>query len=157
MSEAARLQLGMLEDEAQSGLRDSYQPVAIAPRVPSHVTSKATGDGGGSEPEEGWADVAYEGDIGSGEWKSIDVDGVVVAVFNLEGRFYAIEDVCTHDGGTLTGGTVQGDQVICPRHGARFSIKTGAVLSPPAYEPIATFPLRVRDGVIQVRDNRWDK
>jgi 3-phenylpropionate/trans-cinnamate dioxygenase ferredoxin subunit len=85
----------------------------------------------------------------------VDVDGVAVAVFNLGGEFYAIEDVCTHDGGDLAGGEVDGDAIVCPRHGARFSIKTGEVLAPPAYEPIATFPVRVQDGMIQVRDDRW--
>lgn len=86
----------------------------------------------------------------------VDVDGVQVAVFNLEGRYYAIEDVCTHDGGILTGGPVEGDQIVCPRHGARFSIRTGEALTPPAFEPTAVFPVRLIDGEIQVRDNRWD-
>lgn len=84
------------------------------------------------------------------------MDGTLVAVFNLDGEYYAIEDVCTHDGGILTGGTLEGEQIVCPRHGARFSIKTGEVLAPPAYEDIATFPLRVEGGMIQVRDARWD-
>jgi 3-phenylpropionate/trans-cinnamate dioxygenase ferredoxin subunit len=81
---------------------------------------------------------------------------VQVAVFNVGGELYAIEDVCTHDGGQLTGGTVEGDQVVCPRHGARFCVRDGAALTPPAYSPTATFPLRVVDGVIEVRDPRWD-
>jgi 3-phenylpropionate/trans-cinnamate dioxygenase ferredoxin subunit len=51
---------------------------------------------------------------------------------------------------------VEGDEVVCPRHGARFCIKTGAALTAPAYEPVVTFPVRVQDGVIQVQDNRWD-
>ena len=65
-------------------------------------------------------------------------------------------DVCTHDGGQLTGGTVEGDQIVCPRHSARFCIRTGAALSAPAYEPTRTFPVRVENGQVQVRDNRWD-
>jgi 3-phenylpropionate/trans-cinnamate dioxygenase ferredoxin subunit len=80
---------------------------------------------------------------------------VQVAVFNLDGELYAIEDVCTHDGGILTGGPVEGDEIVCPRHGARFSIRTGEALTPPAFEPTATFPLRVENGEIQVRDARW--
>jgi 3-phenylpropionate/trans-cinnamate dioxygenase ferredoxin component len=51
---------------------------------------------------------------------------------------------------------VDGDEVICPRHGARFCIRTGEALSPPAYEPVPTFPVRVTDGMVQVRDDRWD-
>jgi 3-phenylpropionate/trans-cinnamate dioxygenase ferredoxin subunit len=86
----------------------------------------------------------------------VDVDGVQVAVFNLEGELFAIEDVCTHDGGVLTGGPVQGECIVCPRHGAMFSIRTGEALSAPAYEPTARMPVRVEQGVIQVRDDRWD-
>lgn len=103
-----------------------------------------------------WQDVAPVEAIPPGSHQVVDVDGAQVAVFNLDGRFYAVEDLCTHDGGTLTGGAVDGEQIVCPRHGARFSIKTGAVLAPPAYEPIHSFPVRVEDGRVQVRDDRWD-
>jgi len=103
-----------------------------------------------------WVTVAKVGELAPGSHRVVDVDGASVAVFNVGGKFYAIEDVCTHDGGQLTGGTVEGDQVICPRHGARFSIKTGDALTAPAYEPTAKFPVRVENGVIQVRDDRWD-
>lgn len=103
-----------------------------------------------------WIDVARSEELPPGARKVVDVDGVAVAVFNLGGEYYAIEDVCTHDGGELASGEVEGDVIVCPRHGARFSIKTGAVLAPPAYEPVATFAVRVHDGVVQVRDDRWD-
>ena len=103
-----------------------------------------------------WVTVARAGELAPGEWRVVDVDDTQIAVFNLDGRFHAIVDVCTHDGGQLTGGTVEGDQVVCPRHGARFCIRTGAALSAPAYEPTATFPVRVENGKIQVRDDRWD-
>jgi 3-phenylpropionate/trans-cinnamate dioxygenase ferredoxin subunit len=103
-----------------------------------------------------WIDVAPEDALPPGEWVTADVDGTDVAVFNLDGRYYAIENVCTHDGGVLTGGDVEGDAIVCPRHGARFSIRTGEVLSPPAYEDVPTFPVRVEDGMVQVRDARWD-
>jgi 3-phenylpropionate/trans-cinnamate dioxygenase ferredoxin subunit len=86
----------------------------------------------------------------------VDVEGTRVAVFNLQGKYFAIEDVCTHDGGILTGGVVEGEQIICPRHGARFSIKTGEALTAPAYEPTATFPVRVVAGEVQVKDDRCD-
>ena len=86
----------------------------------------------------------------------VDVDGVAVAVFNLGGDYCAIEDTCTHDGGELASGTVEGEEIVCPRHGARFNIKSGAVTAPPAYEPVYKFPLRVQDGMIQIRDDRWD-
>ncbi len=103
-----------------------------------------------------WVTVAKVGELAPGSHRVVDVDGASVVVFNLGGDYYAIEDVCTHDGGELAGGIVDGDQIECPRHGARFCIRTGAVLAPPAYEPVATFPVRVENGVVQVRDNRWD-
>jgi 3-phenylpropionate/trans-cinnamate dioxygenase ferredoxin subunit len=103
-----------------------------------------------------WVTVAREGELAPGEWRTADLDGTSVVVFNIDGELYAIEDVCTHDGGQLTGGHVEGDEIVCPRHGARFSIRTGEALSAPAYEPTATFPVRVADGAVQVRDERWD-
>jgi 3-phenylpropionate/trans-cinnamate dioxygenase ferredoxin subunit len=96
------------------------------------------------------------GELAPGGHRVVDVDGVKVVVFNLGGDYFAIEDVCTHDGGQLTGGTIEGEEIVCPRHGARFSIRTGEALTAPAYEPVAKFPVRVENGVIQVRDERWD-
>ncbi len=103
-----------------------------------------------------WVTVAAVGELAPGTCKLIDVDGVAVAVFNINGEYFAIEDVCTHDGGDLAGGTIEGDQIICPRHGARFCVRTGEALTAPAYEPTAKFPVRVEGGVIQVMDDRWD-
>jgi 3-phenylpropionate/trans-cinnamate dioxygenase ferredoxin subunit len=103
-----------------------------------------------------WVDVAKVDELPPGQRRIVSVDDVLIAVFNLNGQFYAIEDVCTHDGGPLAEGPVEGDQVVCPRHGARFCIRTGAALTPPAYEPVTTFPVRVENGVVQVKDNRWD-
>ena len=97
-----------------------------------------------------WTSVAPTAEFGPGEYRVIDVDDVDIAVFNLDDEYFAIEDVCTHDFGTLTGGCVEGGRVMCPRHGAWFDIRTGDALTPPAYEPVATFPVRVEDGVVQV-------
>lgn len=103
-----------------------------------------------------WVTVAGLDELRPGQQKTVDVEGVPVVVINLDGVHYAIEDICSHDGARLDGGCIEGEQIVCPRHGARFSIKTGAALSAPAYEPIATFPVRIHAGVIQVRDDRWD-
>jgi 3-phenylpropionate/trans-cinnamate dioxygenase ferredoxin subunit len=103
-----------------------------------------------------WIDVAPASALPPGTWRAADVDGTDVAVFNLDGTYCAIENMCTHDGGILTGGEIDGDVIVCPRHGARFSIRTGEVLAPPAYEDVATFPVRVEGGIVQVRDARWD-
>lgn len=103
-----------------------------------------------------WVNVTGLGELPPGQQKTVDVEGVPVVVINLDGAHYAIEDICSHDGARLDGGCIEGDAIVCPRHGARFSIKTGAALSAPAYEPIATFPVRIHAGVIQVKDDRWD-
>ncbi|MFN2301426.1 MAG: Rieske (2Fe-2S) protein [Gammaproteobacteria bacterium] len=103
-----------------------------------------------------WVEVGRTDEFLPGTHRVVEAGGTFIAVFNLDGNFYAIEDICTHDGGELTGGTVEGDEVICPRHGARFCIKTGNALTPPAYEPTAAFPVVVEDGVIRTRDDRWD-
>ena len=103
-----------------------------------------------------WTTAGPADAIAPGQHRVVDCDGTAIAVFNVEGEFFAIEDVCTHDGGHLAGGVVEGDHVICPRHGARFCIRTGAALSAPAYEPTACLPVRVEAGQVQVRDDRWD-
>ncbi|WP_027803171.1 Rieske (2Fe-2S) protein [Paraburkholderia dilworthii] len=103
-----------------------------------------------------WVDVAAVEDFPVGGVRSVEVNDAQVAVFNIDGTCYAIEDICPHDGGILTGGVVEGDVVICPRHGARFCIRTGKVLAPPAYEDVVVFPVRIEAGVVQVRDGRWD-
>jgi 3-phenylpropionate/trans-cinnamate dioxygenase ferredoxin component len=103
-----------------------------------------------------WVTVAKLGELAPGEWRIVTAGDVPIVVFNLDGEYYAIEDVCTHDGGQLTGGTVEGDEIVCPRHGARFCIRSGEALAAPAYEPTAKFPVRIHEGTIQVRDDRWD-
>ena len=103
-----------------------------------------------------WVDVAAAEGFGPGEIRVVDADGTAIAVFNIEGRYYAIEDVCTHDGGELASGTLEGDEIVCPRHGARFCVRTGEALSAPAWEPTASFPVRIETGIVQVRDDRWD-
>jgi 3-phenylpropionate/trans-cinnamate dioxygenase ferredoxin subunit len=103
-----------------------------------------------------WVDVCDQNALADGENVVVEVDGADVAVFRIEGCYYAIEDVCTHDGAEIASGELDGDQIICPRHGARFCVRTGAVLSPPAYEDIHAFPVRIEAGRVQVRDDRWD-
>ncbi len=103
-----------------------------------------------------WTTVAAVDDLPPGASKVIDIDGALIAVFNIGGEYFAIEDICTHDGGELASGVLEGDQIICPRHGARFCVRTGEALSAPAYEPTAKFPVRIDNGMVQVRDDRWD-
>jgi len=103
-----------------------------------------------------WITVAGIGELAPGCPRVVDVQGTAVAIFNLDGEYHAIEDMCTHDGGELAGGKVVGGQIECVRHGARFCIRTGAALLGPAFAPVRKFPVRVEDGLIQVRDDRWD-
>lgn len=103
-----------------------------------------------------WIRVCAQSELLPGEYRNVYDGDTPIAVFNLDGELYALEDVCTHDGGELTGGVVEGREIECPRHGARFDITTGAVLCPPAYEPVAKFPVRLEDGVVYTRDDRWD-
>ncbi len=97
-----------------------------------------------------WIDVAAESELTPGERKVIETEIGPIAVFNLDGEYFAIADICTHDGGELASGKCEGDQIICPRHGARFCIRDGRALTPPAYEDIETFSVQLQNGVIQV-------
>jgi 3-phenylpropionate/trans-cinnamate dioxygenase ferredoxin component len=99
-----------------------------------------------------WIDVLAEQSLAKGEHLLVNIEGREVAVFNLDGNYYAIADVCSHDGGELASGELVGDEIICSRHGARFCIKTGRVKSAPAYENIESYPVRVVDGRIQISD-----
>jgi 3-phenylpropionate/trans-cinnamate dioxygenase ferredoxin subunit len=82
--------------------------------------------------------------------RRVDVAGRSIAVFNLGGSYYAIDNVCPHRGGPLAEGTIVADAVICPWHGAKFDIKTGEVLSPPAREGVRCFPVRVNGGDVEI-------
>lgn len=81
----------------------------------------------------------------------VELDGCQLAVFNVEGSYYAIDDVCTHDGGPLAEGQLDGEQIECPRHGARFNVKTGAALTMPAFEPVATHEVKVEGTDVLVK------
>jgi len=101
-----------------------------------------------------WIFVGTRSELLPGEFKVVWDGDTAIAVYNIDGDLYAIEDVCSHDGGDLAGGTLHGFEVECPRHGARFDVRTGDVTCPPAYEPIASFPVHEVDGQIWTRDDR---
>jgi 3-phenylpropionate/trans-cinnamate dioxygenase ferredoxin subunit len=87
--------------------------------------------------------VARRDEIPAGTTKRTVVDGVPVLLCNVEGELYAVEDVCTHDGGPLDQGELQDCRIMCPRHGALFDVRTGAALTLPAVVPLETYPVRV--------------
>jgi 3-phenylpropionate/trans-cinnamate dioxygenase ferredoxin subunit len=93
-----------------------------------------------------WLDVGAADAVTETTSLSVDVDGLAVLVVRCGADVYAIEDRCTHDGEALGEAEIESCQIICPRHGARFCIRSGEALTPPAYEPLRTFRLRVEDG-----------
>ncbi len=103
-----------------------------------------------------WIDVAAVDEIAANACVVVDVDGAPVAVFNIDGEFLAVEDECSHEEYPLSDGDIEGDTIVCAMHGAQFSLRTGAVLSPPAFEAVATFPVRVANGRVQVRAEPGD-
>ncbi len=80
----------------------------------------------------------------------VDADGILVGLFNIAGEIYAIEDVCTHDGGPLVDGDLEDGEIVCPRHGARFCVRTGKALTMPAFEDVDTFEVRIQGDEIQI-------
>ncbi len=94
--------------------------------------------------------VATVGEVKPGEGRKVEVEGKAIALFNLGGKFYAIGDICTHRGGPLSEGAIEGNEVECPWHGARFEITTGEVLSPPAGKGVPSYPVRVTGTAVEV-------
>ncbi|MCH9671122.1 MAG: non-heme iron oxygenase ferredoxin subunit [Gammaproteobacteria bacterium] len=104
-----------------------------------------------------WIDVGAVDDIAPGGFQLAHTEDTVIAVFNIDGEFHAMEDICSHDYVSLTdGGDICGEEIVCARHGACFNIKTGEALTPPAYESVPVFPVRIVDGIVQTRDDRFD-
>src|SRR5712692_7949315 len=89
-------------------------------------------------------------DVKPGQMKSFPVNGKRVLIANVQGTLFATEDICTHDNGTLSDGELIGDEIECPRHGGRFSARTGEVLAMPPMFPIKTFPVKVEGDQILV-------
>jgi 3-phenylpropionate/trans-cinnamate dioxygenase ferredoxin subunit len=98
-----------------------------------------------------WIDAGLTGELLEGRTKSIPVGRRMIAVARSGDAYYAIEDICTHDGAPLTGGEIEGTEIICPRHGARFCLRTGEALSPPAYEPVRVYETKIEAGRLWVR------
>jgi 3-phenylpropionate/trans-cinnamate dioxygenase ferredoxin subunit len=98
-----------------------------------------------------WIDAGAAESLADGHAISIAAGRRMIAVVHSGGAYYAIEDICTHDGAPLTGGEIEGDEIICPRHGARFCLRTGEALTPPAYEPVQVFETKIENGRLWVR------
>jgi len=97
--------------------------------------------------------VATRSELPPGSKMLAEVDGRPIAVFHVDGAFYAMDDVCTHDGGPLAEGELRGTEIQCPRHGARFDVRTGQALCLPAFEPVTTHRVELRDDDVYVALN----
>jgi 3-phenylpropionate/trans-cinnamate dioxygenase ferredoxin component len=97
-----------------------------------------------------WADVGSADEVSERTPLAVFVDGVALIVVRCGAQLYAVDNMCTHDGETLGEAEIEDCQVICPRHGAHFCLKTGTALTPPAYEPLRTYPARLDNGRVLV-------
>jgi 3-phenylpropionate/trans-cinnamate dioxygenase ferredoxin subunit len=87
--------------------------------------------------------IASASDVPPGTTRRVVVEGQEILICNVDGKYFAIEDVCTHDGGPLDQGDLEGACIVCPRHGATFDVRTGAALTLPAVVPLLTYAIRV--------------
>jgi len=98
-----------------------------------------------------YVEVGEAGDLSNGERFFVEIDDLTIVVFNIADRYFAIEDVCSHDNGPLGEGDLEDDyEIVCPRHGAHFDIRTGEAVSFPAVTDIPAYPVRVVDGMLEV-------
>ena len=94
--------------------------------------------------------VAKTGEIAPGEARAVEAGGKKIALFNVNGTFYAIDDTCTHRGGPLSEGMLMGEEVTCPWHGAIFDVTSGTALGAPAPRDVAHYPVRIEGDDIEV-------
>lgn len=97
-----------------------------------------------------WLPVANAEQIKPGDFIQVDTGTLFLLVCNVNGELLAIEDQCTHDGSSMATGCLEGDQIVCPRHGARFCLRSGEALTPPAYDAVQTFPVRINNKQVEV-------
>jgi len=95
-----------------------------------------------------YVEIAPASELPNGERLFVEIADRPIVIFNIAGQFFAIGDVCTHDNGPLGDGTLEGYNIVCPRHGAEFDVRTGKVMELPAVEDIPAYPVQVRDGTI---------
>ncbi len=94
--------------------------------------------------------AAQTQDLAPGTATLLEIEGRGIALFNVGGKFYAVDNTCTHRGGPLAEGAIEGDVVTCPWHGATYNIKTGEVLGPPAPSGVASYNVRVEGSDIEI-------
>ena len=97
-----------------------------------------------------WVDVGGAAAASDSTPFAVEVEGAAVIVVRCGSELHAVEDRCTHDGEPLGAAPVEDCQIVCPRHGSQFCLRTGAALTPPAYEPLRRYRVREQDGRILV-------
>ena len=97
-----------------------------------------------------WIDVAAADSVGEGAPLSVEAAGEAIVLVRCAGVVYAVEDRCSHDGESLGGAQIEDCEIVCPRHFSHFDLKSGEALTPPAYEPLRTYPVREQDGRVLV-------
>jgi 3-phenylpropionate/trans-cinnamate dioxygenase ferredoxin component len=95
-----------------------------------------------------WLDLGAAQDLSDQHSLTVEIDDLPIVIARCGNDLYAVEDRCSHDGQSLTGADIEACEIICPRHGARFCLRSGAALTPPAYEPLRTFNVREEAGRI---------
>jgi naphthalene 1,2-dioxygenase system ferredoxin subunit len=104
-----------------------------------------------SGEDAGWVRAAARSDLAEGEVIGVEVAGRSIALYDADGNLFATDNICTHAYACLSDGWLDGEVIECPLHAARFDIRSGKVLDPPATEDLKTYPVRIVDGEIQVR------
>jgi 3-phenylpropionate/trans-cinnamate dioxygenase ferredoxin subunit len=97
-----------------------------------------------------FVEIAPASELPDGERMFVDIGDAPIVIFNIAGQLFAIGDVCTHDDGPLGDGDIEGFNVVCPRHGAEFDVRTGKVTSMPAVVDIPAYPVRLVEGIIEI-------
>ena len=95
-----------------------------------------------------FVEIAPASELPNGERLYLEVEGKAIVIFNIAEQLFAIGDVCSHDDGPVGDGDLEGFNVVCPRHGAEFDVKTGKAVQMPAVVDIPAYPVQVRDGTI---------
>jgi len=97
-----------------------------------------------------YVDIVPASELPSGERLFVEIESKPIVIFNIAGQYFSIADVCSHDDGPVGEGDLEGYNIVCPRHGAEFDVRTGKVISMPAVVDIPAYPVRVVDGMIQL-------
>jgi naphthalene 1,2-dioxygenase system ferredoxin subunit len=104
-----------------------------------------------SGDETGWVRAAARANLAQGDVLGVEVAGHLIALYDVDGGVFATDNICTHAYARLSDGWLDGELIECPLHAARFDVRTGKVLDPPATEDLKTYPVRIVDDEIQVK------